>query len=221
MRVHAAKRHWRAPVGAALVLAIALLFVAGCLQWPQGPGLDDIREGISLAEAQALAPFPICVPTVTPLGAQAVPSVIYHADFGDPMESDVRLRYYDLDGQELLIEIYQRHSPGASTPEDITDDIQDYYVHRLIAWQVGWDMEWSEIEAIGDEVSVSLSSYSDDNIDGWLYEITEPDSLRANLISWGNDPVAYLVYTRLSAEGAKEVVRSLPDVSECDIELAK
>jgi len=188
---------------------VVLVIGSGCcmpLANPVSPPADEIREDLSLEEAQSLVPFEIRLPTYIPTGIEMVPSITYHADFGDPMESDVRLRYYDSDSQELMIEVYQRHRPGAGTPEELTREVRGFYMRELLAWE----MRWSDADGAGEQTAISVTRYQDGDVDRWLYEIMELPSRQANMIDWGSDPVAYLVFTQLSVEEAKNIVRSIP-----------
>ena len=183
-----------------------------------GP-VDENRENITLEEAQGVAPFTICLPIDLPAGLDQTPRVSYHADWGDPIESEVRLRYYGSDSQELIVEIRQRPQPGSATPEDLAEQAYDFYVRELVAWVVGWQVGWSNVDEISKEATTSVTTYQDDGAKRWLFEIVEPASLRANMVYWRNESVAYEVYTYLSVEEAKRIVESIPaDTSDCEME---
>jgi hypothetical protein len=203
--------------GIRLTLLLALLLASsGCRLPPELFPADETREGISLEEAQSLAPFAICLPIYIPAGIEVTPRVTYHADFGDPMESDVRLRYYSSDDQELVIEIHQQHyGPRAATPEELTEHVRGLYIRDLLDWATDGAEVDSRTRAL---LTVNVAKYQDDEMVRWLFEIVEPTSLYANMVSWGSAPVYYDVYTRLSTEEAKSVVRSIPDVLDCGIE---
>ncbi len=197
------------------VTAIILLVAnPGCSTFPPPEELvpvDETYEGISLQEAQEIAPFPICLPVHVPDGIEATPHTVYHADFGDPMESDVRLHYYSSASRELIVEVYQRHRPGAATPEKLDEGVRDFYERDLLAWQVGW----LKADQVRGQVTINVTEYQNNNMRYWLFEIVEPTSLQANMIAWGNDPVAYQVYTHLSIDQAKRIVQSIPYPPDC------
>lgn len=201
--------------GIRLTLLTLLLASSGCRLPPELFPADETREDISLEEAQSLTPFAICLPTYVPAGIEMTPRITYHADFGDPMESDVRLRYYSSDDQELVIEIYQRHRPRAVTPEELAEEVRSFYVRELLKWATDGAEVDSETRAL---LTVNVTKYEDDDMARWLFEIVKPTSLHANMVSWGSAPVYYDIYTRLSTEEAKSIVRSIPDVSDCGIE---
>jgi len=204
--------------GVRLTLLLALLLASsGCRLPPELFPADETREDISLEEAQSLAPFTICLPTYVPAGIEMTPRITYHADFfGDPMESEVRLRYYGSYDQELVIEIYQQHyGPRAATPDELAEAVRSFYVRELLKWATGEAEVDSRTMAL---LTVNVTKYQDDDTARWLFEIVKPTSLHANMVSWGNAPVYYDVYTRLSVEEAKSVVRSIPDMPDCGIE---
>jgi hypothetical protein len=199
-----------------IVLLLLILSTSGCnCVFLEGFGLaEEIREGISLEEAQELVPFTICLPTYLPSGIEATPHITYHADLGDPVESDVRLKYFVEGSQEPTLEIYQQHSPRASTPETLDDSVSGFFVRELVAWQVSWEAGWEEVDEISKQASVEITEHQNNDTRYWVYEILTPSSLSANLIAWGYDPVDYALYTRLPLEDAKKVAVSIPSCGE-------
>lgn len=194
-----------------LLLILLLAVGSGCdILLPPPENLvpaDETHENISLAEAQGLFPVAICLPTYVPAGIESTPRITYHADFGDPQDSDLRLRYYQSSGGELAIEVYQIPWPGVSNTDLNKSEYTRQLVMRdLLAWVVGW----SKVDEVNAQVTTKTTKYQD-NLDRWLFEIIEPASLRANMIEWGNDPVLYRVYTHLSAEEAKQIAESITD----------
>ena len=174
---------------------------------------DEIREGISLKEAQELVSFPICIPSYVPSGIKKKPEIIYHANFGDPQESDIRLQFHSLDSSKIAVEIYQFYDPEASIPTELADQVRDFYVRRLLAWIVGWP-KTDEVWKQGQIVS-NTTKLHNNNVEGWLFEIMEPISLQANMIEWRDAPVTYQVFTYLSVEDAKSIIESIPKITDC------
>ncbi|MGB3216780.1 MAG: hypothetical protein WBD79_05220 [Anaerolineae bacterium] len=192
-----------------LILALALLVLVSCLPPFEGVPADETRVGISLTEAQSLVPFTICLPEYLPdtIGKDA--QITYHADFGDPMESDIQLRYYRRGTTEVVVEIVENHWPRASVQYEITDVSKESSLRDLLAWIVGWE-KWEEAMV---QAQATFSVGQDDQ--QWsLVEITDPPALRANLIEWAEDPVFYRLYTRLPAQDALQIAVSTTDCLE-------
>ena len=90
-------------------MSLVILYLSNCADaFPFGP-TDENLENISLEKAQSLVPFAICLPTYLPHDINPEPYITYHADWGDPVESQVRLRYSLLD-EKPVIEIFEIHS---------------------------------------------------------------------------------------------------------------
>jgi hypothetical protein len=194
------------------VVMMVTYFLTGCVP------VDEQRDAISLKEAQKLAPFPICLPTYLSENTTQSPEVSYHADFGDPMESDIKLRYFDTENGQLVIEIYQRHRPGAGTSELVMDQNNQhkYYERELMIW-LGF-LKWSHGEeryTIPEEDITITRQHYDDGIGRWLFQLEEPADVQANMIIWGDDPVWYQLYTRFGTDQAKEIARSISKPDPC------
>jgi len=201
----------------ALLLVLALATMSGCSsRFLEAFALtDDIREDISLEEAQHVAPFRICLPTHLPDEVDPTPWITYHADWGDAAESNVQLRYYDT-RDDIAIEIHQRYVPNASTPDSISEQTHRLYARDMLAWKIGW----SEALQMMDEVTLNAAKYQDDDtIELWVFEIVEPTSAQMNMITWGNASVIYEVYTQVSTEEAKEIVHSILQMADCGTEM--
>ncbi len=186
-----------------VAVTVLLLAVASCAP------IDDHQDNISLAGAQEIVPFPICMPAYLPEGITLDPKVAYHADFGDPMESDVRLRYFDSHSGELAIEIYQRHSPGSGTGEIAMEYKQVYksYERELLWWEgvLIWSRGRERYTIPEDHIIITREKYYDEDTSRWIFQFEEPMEIQANMIIWGNDPVDYHLYTHLSLEQAQEI----------------
>jgi hypothetical protein len=90
-----------------VTLSLIILFLSSCADaFPVGLN-DEKLENISLEKAQSLVPFTICLPTYLPHDANSEPYITYHADWGDPVESQIRLRYSLLLEEKSMIEIYE------------------------------------------------------------------------------------------------------------------
>lgn len=200
------KRHNRAKM--VIIYICVLLMLWGC-SLPLFPD-DDTRENIPLAEVQRLVPFEICQPSQLPDGVESSPQVVYHAEGGNPDESDVRLRYYFLENHELAIEVFQKHAPGRlATPHFNDPASPEAGIRELLAWEVGW----SKMDEMRKGVTTDVTLYEDGDLERGLFEILDPPSLQANMIMWGKEPVFYRLFTRLSADKAKQVVESMSDCS--------
>lgn len=183
-----------------LFLFVALLTLcSACI------AADEIRENISLTEAESLFPAKICLPVYMPSGIDPTPSITYHADFGDPQDSDLRLRYYRSNDQVLMMEIYQIPWPGVSRQIlNESEESRQLSIRDLTAWLVGW----SKVEEAKTQIRTNATKYQD-GTEHWLFEILEPTSLRANMIEWGQDSVYYRIFSRLSVEETKKTAQSL------------
>ena len=192
-----------------LILALTLLVLAACLPAFEGVPADETRVGISLTEAQNLVPFTICLPEYLPdiVGKDA--QITYHADFGDPMESDIQLRYYRRGTTEVVVEIVENHWPRASSQYKITEISKESSLRDLLAWIVGWK-KWEEAMVQAQ----ATFSVDQDDPQRSLVEITDPPALRANLIEWAKDPVFYRLYTRLPTQDALQIAVSVTDCRE-------
>ena len=190
-----------------MALLIALSGIAGC--WRIVRLADETRENIPFDEAQRLVPFAVQCPTYLPTGVEPTPRVTYHAEFGDPLDSEVRLIFGRSGGQEALVEIREKHIADRVERNLLDrDSSREGTLRYLIAWVVGWP----SVDETRPQVSTSASSCRLEEIPCTLFEITGPRALRANLIVWADNPTAFSVYTRLPADEAHRVARS---VEEC------
>lgn len=201
----ALNRQWRRAKLAVFLVGI-LVASSGC-SFPIFPD-DETRENISLNEAQSLVPFTICIPTYLPDGVGPSPQITYHAEGGNPQESDVRLLYRE--GNELIVEVVQTHAPGRLANPNFDDPASpEAGIRELLAWRV----EWPKVDEIRNEVTTDVTLYEDGDLRRSLFEILDPSSLQANMIMWGKEPVGYRLFTRLSADEAKQVAGSMSDCS--------
>jgi hypothetical protein len=184
---------------------LLLVVSAGCGTY-RAP-IDETRDDISLAEAQNLFPVAICLPAYVPTGVEAVPHLTYHADFGDPADSELYLRYYLRDRQDLAFEIILVPWPSVRNVGLYeSDEARQSAIRDLLGWLVGRP----KVKETEPQVTTKAFRHQDD-IERWSFEIVEPASLRANLVVWGNTPVYYRVYSRLMAEETLKIAQSIPD----------
>ena len=197
-----------------VLLVVLIAFVSGCNLPSFGIG-DDNRHNISLEEAQNLVPFAICLPQYIPANIQLDPQVNYHADFGDPMESDVRLLYYSSSQQDKpAIEVYEYHSPDELITEPMLEDWREFYLRELQKWIYG---KYVKDMLKKPKLITQAFVETDPGMVRWIFEISDDRGQYANVIVWVSDPVRYETYTRLPIEEAKHVIRSIPEISSCGL----
>jgi len=113
--------------------AILWMALASCVP------LDEIKEGITLSEAQSLLPFQICLPDYLPAGVTMSEAVRYHNEFGDPGEADISIEYYAAEDEEPVVMIYERHAPGRLSEIDlIGSTARRVAIRDLLGWMAGW-----------------------------------------------------------------------------------
>ena len=169
---------------------------------------DEKLENISLKKAQSLVPFTICLPTYLPLDVNPEPYITYHADWGDPVESQVRLRYARLLDEKPVIEIYEIHNPGVTTGLEIdrSQISQEGAIRGLLDWQLE---DNSEIDKYLQEIEVSTAYYETQGTIWWFIEITEPLNLRSNMVDWLENPVYYVIYTFIPKNEVENIASSM------------
>ncbi|MFZ2487007.1 MAG: hypothetical protein WAZ19_02700 [Anaerolineae bacterium] len=192
-----------------LILVLVLVVLTSCFSPFEGVPADEMRVGISLTEAQSLVPFTICLPQYLPDMVGKDAQITYHADFGDPMESDIQLRYYGRGTTEIVVEIVENHWPGASSQYKVTEISKESSLRDLLAWMVGWK-KWEEAMA---QVQATFRVDHGDQ-ERSLVEINDPPALKANLIEWAKDPIFYRLYTRLPTQEALRIAMSITDCRE-------
>jgi hypothetical protein len=161
-------------------------------------------EKMTIEGIQTRTPFTICGPTYLPAGVDPKPEI--QSDFSDPVEIVIRLLYRDPTEKITLVEIVQTHIPNTTIP-DFLGTNRESFARALIAWVVGWP----NVDTYRDETEVTALSYQEENSEHGLFEIRSPISLRANMVAWKKYPVFYQVFTRLSAQEARNIADSVAD----------
>jgi hypothetical protein len=186
-----------------LLLAGIVFYNTGC--WFQ----DDSRQNISLDEARRLFPEVICAPTYIPIGIDSTPRVDYLNDNG---EYHVRIHYYRFGSVEPAIEVYQTN---IEVDAQYLEIYQESAKHDLVYWLVG-EMD---VEQVAAQTTIKVSTYEHGDKVQRLFEIVEPEALRANLVEWaeGNPSTDHRVFSTLSAEETLKIAGALTD---CGAELA-
>ncbi|MCC7117735.1 MAG: hypothetical protein IT310_04350 [Anaerolineales bacterium] len=198
------------PITIYLICAISLV---GC-----GYGvLSDVRkEGISLEEAQELLLFQICLPDYVPNGVTMSNSVLYHAEFGDPNESDVTIDYVREGDGNLVFSVYERNGTGREI--NFHDNgIQRVNLSQLLDWQVDWetiedfDKQYNELEK---NETIEYEVYDALGTERLLVEITSPKELKSVSITWRLSQYVLIdIYSFLSVEETKLIANSVPSCS--------
>jgi len=201
----------------AFVFFLIVMSTASCIPIPLVPP-DTVLEGITLAEAQRLLPFGVCLPTYLPPGIVMSDTVRYHDEFGDPNESDITIDYYVPGNQDPVVTIYERHGPGRGI-DAYDSSTRSVSLRDLIIWQVGWlpADDWSKLQELQSQVDVRYEVYTLDS-DRLIVEIQSPESLRAVQITWYlKEFVLIDVYSRLSVEETKSIANSVTDCASLPI----
>jgi hypothetical protein len=177
---------------------------------------DTVKEGISLEEAQELLPFQVCLPGYVPDGVKISKTVRYHAEFGDPNESDITVDYFSVDKETPVFTVYERHGPGGKS--DFHDKTtQHVSMRRLMAWQLDWETTEEfekEIDRLDRQGIIEYQVYTFDS-ERLIAEIKSPDNLKAVLITWDlSEHVLIDIYSHLSVEETKLIANS---VMGCDV----
>jgi hypothetical protein len=189
-----------------LALLMILLFCNGC--FPGDTKIDDL----SFEEAQELVPFRICRPAYVPTGLGISPNVRYHADFGDPMESDVTISIVDLATNEIVLEINERYAPGRLG--ELRDDIEKH--HRVqVRDLLGWLEGWPRVDELQPQVETNHDYLLEEDGEYYLItQLTEPENLTSVMIRVAHDPVGYSVYSLLPLEEMLKVAYSLENCQQ-------
>ncbi|MBL8099939.1 MAG: hypothetical protein JNK81_12200 [Anaerolineales bacterium] len=195
-----------------LEITIYLVFLISLVGCGYG-GLSDVKkDGISLEEAQKLLLFQICLPDYVPNGVTMSNSVFYHAEFGDPNESDVTINYVREGDGKLIFSVYERNGTGQEINfHDI--GLQRVNLSQLLDWQVDWetiedfDKQFNELEKDG---TIEYEIYDALGTERLLIEITLPIELKSVLITWRLSQYVLIdIYSFLSAEETKLIANSV------------
>ena len=196
-----------------MTVSLAILCLSNCADALPFGLTDEKLEDISVEKAQSLVPFSICLPSYLPQDVNPEPIVTYHADWGDPVESQVRLRYSLLLDKEPVIEIYEIHNPGVTTGLEInrSENSQAGAIRGLLDWQIE---DNSEIDSYLQEVEMSSAHNETQGTVWWFIEITDPPELRSNMVDWLENPVYYVIYTFLPKIEIENIANSM--IASCN-----
>jgi hypothetical protein len=185
---------------------LSVVIISGC-SLETGPA-DKTYTDISLAEAQRLVPFTLCLPSYLPDELTSTPKVVYHAEMGDPKDADVRLRYYRPNETTPVVEVFQKAS-SIDLERYNTSEYGGRHVaeSELVRWAIGL----SGTQEVKSGITVSVTKYVDDLISRWVYEIPASEPARANMIEWGNGHKYYQVYTHFPLDEAQRIAQSMKD----------
>jgi len=200
----------------------ALKFWLGALALGEVVG-DVNLEGISLEVAQRRTPFPICFPEWIPEGLEG-PFITYHADFGDPMEATISLKYQyngrlflqidqHLAAAQVRTGFQSQDKTSTSVASSIDPDDVDVIKRRILAWQVGW----SNVDAWLPMGTLRYYFLTEKNHRYLVTELTSPSEYHAYLIYWSHLPlpesnehyVAYELFSRLPETETLSIARSI------------
>ena len=189
------------------MLAISLV---GC-----GYGiLSDVKkEGISLEEAQDLLLFQICLPEHVPNGVAMSNSVLYHAEFGNPNESDVTIDYVSKSAGGLAFSIYERYGSGEERNfHDVTE--MRASLIQLLDWQIDWETTedfYQQFDDLEKNGTIEYEIYNTLGSERLLVEIKSPEKLKSVLVTWKlSQHVLINIYSFLPAEETKLIANSVP-----------
>jgi hypothetical protein len=208
IRTKCKKRHR----GTVVRLLLSSLFIVGlmatCAPFPL---LDKTHKDISLEEAQTLAPFEVCLPSWLPPEMKSTPLLTYHEELGEPgppIEAYLYAEYFT-EGDRTMELRYAYSPPDAIRPKYGADML----VGRQLGWQMDWD--WDSVKAVEPEVVWTSSTQEDSALTYNAIEITAPHYLRATLVTWSSEDVAYFLYSRFQLS---TTLRSAESVSTCRIQ---
>jgi len=194
--------------GLFVTLSLIILFLSSCADaFPFGL-TDEKLENISLEKAQSLVPFTICLPTYLPDDVNSEPYITYNADWGDPVESQIRLRYSLLLEEKPVIEIYEIHNPGVTTGLEVnrSKNSQTGAIRGLLDWQIA---DNSEIDSYLQEIEMSSAHNEAQGTVWWFIEISDPPKLRSIMVDWLDNPVYYVIYTFLPKNEIENIALSM------------
>lgn len=187
-----------------ILTLVSMAMIAACVAPSQVVPADETKTGITLEEAQTLAPFSICLPAWFPDSVNPNMRITYHTDFGDPMDSDIQLDYFWQDKEEVAVYVTENYWPNANKYYAITPTIEETAYRDILAWMVGWT-HWQE------QGKLAQAEFSRDNEmkQMLILEIVYPPNLQSTLIEWPGKQVLYRVFTRLSLQDARQIVETM------------
>lgn len=116
------------------IIGIVLLYIL--LGFSLGGCLGDTNyENLTMQEAQEKNPFDICLPDNIPQSLKISSSFNYHAEFGDPEESDIRFKYINRESNKVILEIKEKHTPGRwGSYNEAEEKYHGSQKLKLVAW---------------------------------------------------------------------------------------
>jgi hypothetical protein len=193
-----------------ILTLLAILAVCTLILWTNFPH-DDLREDITMDEAQRLVPFPICVPTYILQGIDSDAQITYHSDLaGVPEGAFIRLHYESIDDQRIIFEVDEVYTQK----EGMTLEVLESRVRRaeisLLYWMfVRQPLSEEKLELAREQVQTESSFFQTGHIVWWLYEIANPSQYRPTMTEWINNHVEYRVLSYLPAEVIKNITLSI------------
>lgn len=167
---------------------------------------NETRENTTLAEAQAMLPFQICLPAYIPADLKRNELVVVEGEIKSQAEVNLKIDYVRPGNENPIVTIKEWNAPGnvgKIDPHNETD--RKVALKSLLTWLT----DRSEAEKLLEQVIVNYEVYNGAGTERLVVEIQSPDSLRSVRISWQDDPIGYQVFTRLSMEQAKRVADSI------------
>lgn len=169
--------------------------------------VDETIENIDLGNAQELVPFVICFPEYVPPSLNNTPVITYHAEWGDPEEPEIRLKYYDYNTGDLKLEIIETHAKnfnGYKTDRSL--DSQESSVRQLLYWLL---VDKSTFDDIFDRIVFSGNYYIHKDKVIWILSLDNPGEYQAIVIDLGLAPVSYKIYSKLPVDETIKIAESL------------
>jgi hypothetical protein len=190
-----------------------LFLIISCLTGCSMGSLDDNKKDLSLAEAQELVSFKICLPSYLPAKTDPNPSITYYADYGDSPEKYIVLQYKMIITGEHFIDIWQRYDSGAEKlKNEYDDDVHEAWKYQLIYWIIPSNTR--QAEALFKRASVEHKAFESQTVVWWLYELVEPIEYQSTLTRWNKDNMRYEIFSILTPEEINEVTMSMFECSQ-------
>lgn len=177
---------------------------------------DDIRENLTMDEAQSLVTFRICTPTYIPPGIDPSPQIIYHADVAKvPEETDIRLRYKSIGDQELVFEVYQVYTEEEGMKAEFFESRVQGAEVSLLYWMFpSIPLSEEKLNVAREQAQTEWNFSQTGQTVWWLYEIVDPIKYRSTMTQWINNHVEYRVLSYLPAEEIKNITLSIIKCSD-------
>ena len=187
-----------------ILIAGATWVIALWINFPH----DELKEDITMDEAQSLVIFPICVPAYLSPKVDASYEIIDEADDAKvPEVTYIRLRYQGSDDKNKVLEIYQRYTPHEGLNSN--PNLESAKVN-LLYWMLPLRaISESKIKAAMKQAQITASFSKTGETIWWFYEITDPSEYRSTMTTWVRNHVEYRVLSYLPAEEIKKITLSM------------